>query len=184
MGITRGSQLLCGFLMRQSANSARYAGVTSASMRDFETAMAGVFVGHERVSSGEIRRRALASDAPSIVVAALDGLPAGEYTLDEVVDALDQVAVWAVQPATGIPPGELSTDLLIRELGQLHRTRDETFRHGSTQALDEHNARTAAVEAEYLLRFPEREVDEQRTRSGARARVVRGVTGPSGDGGV
>ena len=178
--------MLHGFLMRQSAISAREARVTSASMQDFETAMAGVFVGHERVSSDEIRRRAVAADSPSIVVAALDRLPEGEYTLDEVSDALDQVAVWAVQSATGIPPSELSTDALIRELGQLHRTRDETFRHGSAQALDEHNARMAAIEAEYLLRFPEREVDEQRTRSGARTRsaAVRGVTGASGDGGV
>jgi hypothetical protein len=68
----------------------------------------------------------------------------------------------------GVAPDELSTDDLLRELGHLHETRNATFRHGSAHALDEHTTRTDALEAEYLRRFPAREVDDRRTRSGAR----------------
>jgi len=68
----------------------------------------------------------------------------------------------------GIPPGQLADDELRRELEQVHRTRHDTFRHGSDSALDTHNRRMTALEAEYLRRFPEREVDPQRLREGAR----------------
>ena len=46
----------------------------------------------------------------------------------------------------------------------------ETFLHGSHDALDAHSWRTAELEAEYLRRFPEREVDPERLRAGARQR--------------
>jgi hypothetical protein len=70
----------------------------------------------------------------------------------------------------GVPAGQLSDADLLRELGELHRTRHETLRHGSEHALAWHNQRLTELEAAYLLRFPEREVDPQRLRSGARAR--------------
>jgi Family of unknown function (DUF6158) len=69
---------------------------------------------------------------------------------------------------TGIPGHELSEDLLLRELRHLHQTRNETFLHGSPDALREHTARTFELEQEYLRRHPEREVDPRRTRDGAR----------------
>ena len=72
----------------------------------------------------------------------------------------------AEQPGRGIPAPELSDDDLLRELGQLHRTRNDTFRHGSESAYDAHLARSNELEAEYLRRFPEREVDARRLRGG------------------
>jgi hypothetical protein len=66
----------------------------------------------------------------------------------------------------GIPARGLGDDDLLRELGQLHRTRHETFRHGSDSAFDAHRARTDELEREYLQRFPEREIDPRRLRDG------------------
>lgn len=72
---------------------------------------------------------------------------------------------------TGVPPRELDEELLLSELHQLHETRHETLRHGSDDALKAHSTRTAELEAEYLRRHPEREVDPSRTRAGARQRA-------------
>jgi hypothetical protein len=126
-----------------------------------------VFVGLERVSSAEIHRRAVAEDAPTDVVRALDALPEGEYSQDEVLDA---VGLLDAEPGQGVPAGELTDDDLLRELGELHRTRNDTFRHGSDQALSRHDERQTELEAEYLRRFPDREIDPDRLREGARAR--------------
>ena len=52
----------------------------------------------------------------------------------------------------------------------LHDTRHDTFLHGGPDALERHTTRTAELEYEYLRRHPEREVDPNRLRSGARAR--------------
>ena len=71
----------------------------------------------------------------------------------------------------GQPPEHLSEDDLQRELGHLHETRNTTFRHGSDDALAAHTTRTSALEAEYLRRHPQREVDQGRLREGARART-------------
>jgi hypothetical protein len=70
----------------------------------------------------------------------------------------------------GVDPGELDDADLIRELGHLHETRLEALRHAADQALDEHTRRTAALENEYLRRWPDREIDPERLRSGARHR--------------
>jgi hypothetical protein len=69
---------------------------------------------------------------------------------------------------SGVNPQDLAEADLIRELAHLHRTRHDTFLHGSPDALREHSSRLAALEEEYLRRHPEREVDPARTRSGAR----------------
>ena len=71
---------------------------------------------------------------------------------------------------TGVPADQLEEQDLLRELAHLHETRTETLRHGSDDALAAHTGRTEALEAEYLRRHPEREVDPGRLRSGARAR--------------
>lgn len=63
---------------------------------------------------------------------------------------------------TGIDPAGLSEEDLFRELASLHRTRLHTLRHGPDAALDNHFKRTADLEAEYLTRFPGREVDPSR----------------------
>ena len=70
----------------------------------------------------------------------------------------------------GVPPSKLSEQDLRRELEHVHSTRHETFLHGSHDALDAHSWRTAELEAEYLRRFPAREVDPARLREGARRR--------------
>lgn len=68
----------------------------------------------------------------------------------------------------GIDPRELDEDALLEELERVHDTRHVTFRHGSDDALQAHDRRTRELEAEYLRRHPEREVDPARTRAGAR----------------
>jgi hypothetical protein len=71
---------------------------------------------------------------------------------------------------SGVPAVELSEPDLARELAHLHATRHETFLHGSPDALLAHTRRTEELEADYLRRHPEREVDPDRLRSGARER--------------
>ena len=70
----------------------------------------------------------------------------------------------------GVPAEELDQEDLLRELEQLHTTRHQTLRHGSPDSLTHHTTRMGELEDEYLRRFPEREVDPERLRSGARER--------------
>lgn len=63
-----------------------------------------------------------------------------------------------------IPATELTDHDLMQQLQSLHRTRHETLLHGSDQALDHHDARLTEIEAEYLRRFPDREIDPRRLR--------------------
>lgn len=51
-----------------------------------------VFLGDERLSSGEIQRRALAEEAAADLLERLDQLPEGEYAQDEAAEALHQIA--------------------------------------------------------------------------------------------
>ena len=69
-----------------------------------------------------------------------------------------------------VPGADLAEEDLLRELAHLHETRNTTFLHGSDDALAAHTGRTEQLEAEYLRRHPEREVDPERLREGARAR--------------
>lgn len=70
----------------------------------------------------------------------------------------------------GIDPQYLTDEDLVRELDSLYRTRLDTLRHGSDDALEQSTARTVQLEHEYLRRHPEREVDPERLREGARQR--------------
>ncbi|MFI0483966.1 DUF6158 family protein [Actinomadura sp. 9N215] len=70
----------------------------------------------------------------------------------------------------GVDPGELTDDDLFRELGHLYVTRLDALRHAADQAYGEHTRRMNQLEAEYLRRFPGREIDPERLREGARAR--------------
>jgi hypothetical protein len=69
---------------------------------------------------------------------------------------------------TGIPPTALTDEDLERELKHLHETRNDTFLHGSEDALAFHSSRTADLEEEYLRRNPDRVIDARRTRHGSR----------------
>ncbi|MBW8485791.1 DUF6158 family protein [Actinomadura parmotrematis] len=70
----------------------------------------------------------------------------------------------------GVDPAQLDERDLFRELGHLYETRMEALRHASDPAFAEHTRRTAQLEAEYLRRFPSREIDPDRLRDGARSR--------------
>ncbi|MEU1042454.1 DUF6158 family protein [Streptomyces sp. NPDC005551] len=72
--------------------------------------------------------------------------------------------------AEGLDPALLDDQLLLRELESVHRTRHDTFLHGSPEALETHDRRTAELEGEYVRRNPDRAVSAGRTREGARAR--------------
>lgn len=74
----------------------------------------------------------------------------------------------------GVPPAELTDEELIRELTSVHATRTETLRFGSDDALANSDRRMAELEAEYLRRFPQREVDPGRLREGAREGLREG----------
>ena len=71
---------------------------------------------------------------------------------------------------TGPAVTDLSNDDLLREMTHIHATRTDTIRHGSESAMASHTHRMAALEHEYLRRFPDREVDPERLREGARER--------------
>lgn len=70
----------------------------------------------------------------------------------------------------GVDPRDLGDEDLVRELRHLHQTRSEAFFHGSDDALERHTSRTQELEAEYLQRNPDRQVDPERLREGARQR--------------
>ena len=76
----------------------------------------------------------------------------------------------SLDASRGVDPAELTDDDLMRELGHLYETRMGALRHAADQALDEHTRRMTQLEAEYLVRYPAREVDPDRLREGARAR--------------
>jgi hypothetical protein len=71
---------------------------------------------------------------------------------------------------SGIEAAALSDDELLRELESLHSTRHTTLLHGPADALGRHIERMYELEHEYLRRNPERDVDPDRTRAGARTR--------------
>lgn len=66
----------------------------------------------------------------------------------------------------GIDPVGLEEHELFRELLSLYRTRMDTLRHGSDDALHEHTHRMQRLEDDYLRRHPDREVDPLRLRDG------------------
>jgi hypothetical protein len=148
-------------------------------MRPIDRLLDELYAGNERMSRAEIHRRAVAAELPPEAISVLDALPEGEYTLDEAGAALAQLehrSSATTGAEDGVPASELSDEDLDRELAQLHRTRDETFRRGSDQALKRHTSRTAELEAEYLRRFPDRDVDPTRLREGARERAAQSPT--------
>ncbi|HZF88151.1 DUF6158 family protein [Streptomyces sp.] len=75
---------------------------------------------------------------------------------------------------TGVDPGRLDDQQLMRELETIHRTRHDTLLYGSNDALRAHNERMAQLEGEYLRRNPRRFVAAGRTRDGARERAAAG----------
>ena len=46
------------------------------------------YVGHERLSSADLQRSAIAADLPATALTRIDALPEGEYAQDEAAEAL------------------------------------------------------------------------------------------------
>jgi hypothetical protein len=76
---------------------------------------------------------------------------------------------------TGVPADQLTDEALERELKHLHETRNDTFLHGSENALHFHTVRTSELEGEYLRRNPDRVIDARRTRHGSREQAGQDV---------
>ncbi|MFE5604718.1 DUF6158 family protein [Streptomyces coelicoflavus] len=81
---------------------------------------------------------------------------------------------------TGVDPGRLDDQQLMKELETIHRTRHDTLLYGSNDALRAHNDRMAGLEGEWLRRNPRRPVAPGRTREGARERGGCGQTAAPG----
>jgi hypothetical protein len=72
----------------------------------------------------------------------------------------------------GLDPRQLDDAALERELRYLYATREETFFHGTRQALLNHTERMHQLEREYARRFPERtKAAALRTRKGSRSQA-------------
>ena len=50
-----------------------------------------LYHGQERLTSGDIRRRAVSADLPADVLTRIDALPEGEYAQDEAAEALQSL---------------------------------------------------------------------------------------------
>lgn len=62
------------------------------------------FRGQDRVSSDELRRRAVAAELPAEPMGRVDALPEGEYDIDEVTDAIRSPSLRnALAAADGLP---------------------------------------------------------------------------------
>lgn len=119
-----------------------------------------IFAGPEQINIEEMHRRAVLADLSPELIAAIGELPEGLYDRSAAEALLDR--------GSGVDPAALSEDDLVREMESLGHTRAETVRHGSWSALARHTTRAHELENEYLRRHPEREIDPQRTRQGAR----------------
>ncbi|MPZ26258.1 MAG: hypothetical protein GEV12_07330 [Micromonosporaceae bacterium] len=71
---------------------------------------------------------------------------------------MDERRLSGVTAPLGVAASELSDQDLLRELASVHRTRHEALRHRPAAAFGHHDRRSRELEAEYLRRFPRREV--------------------------
>jgi hypothetical protein len=66
-------------------------------MTDSDTGLAAflddAFDAQERISSGDLRRRAVAADLPAALLTRIDALPEGEYAQDEALEALHELPI-------------------------------------------------------------------------------------------
>jgi hypothetical protein len=74
-------------------------------------------------------------------------------------------------PSGGIPASQLTDEDLMREMQHLHETRHDAVLHAGDDALETHTRRMLELEDEYVRRDPDRDVDPDRLRSGARERA-------------
>jgi hypothetical protein len=55
---------------------------------DLDTFLDDAFDAQERMTSGDLQRRAIAADLPAELMTRIDSLPEGEYAQDEAAEAL------------------------------------------------------------------------------------------------
>ncbi len=60
----------------------------SDDLRILDDFLDDAYVGHERLSSADLQRSAIAADLPATVATRIDALPEGEYAQDEAAEAL------------------------------------------------------------------------------------------------
>jgi len=60
----------------------------SDDLRVLDEFLDDVYAAHERLTSGELQRSALAADLPATALTRIDALPEGEYAQDEAAEAL------------------------------------------------------------------------------------------------
>jgi hypothetical protein len=67
------------------------AGRTTAvtdDIRELDSFLDAAYDAQERLTSGDLRRRAIAADLPAAALTRVDALPEGEYAQDEASEAL------------------------------------------------------------------------------------------------
>jgi hypothetical protein len=62
--------------------------VTDDAAAELDDFLDDAFEGQQRLSSGELQRRAIAADLPAELLTRIDALPEGEYAEDEAAEAL------------------------------------------------------------------------------------------------
>ncbi len=60
----------------------------SDDLRTLDDFLDDAYVGHERLTSADLQRNAIAADLPATVMTRIDALPEGEYAQDEAAEAL------------------------------------------------------------------------------------------------
>ncbi|HET6531246.1 MAG TPA: hypothetical protein VFH03_11640 [Actinoplanes sp.] len=61
-------------------------------LRALDEFLDDAFVGHERLTNGDLQRMAVVADLPATVLTRIDALPEGEYAQDEASEALRALA--------------------------------------------------------------------------------------------
>jgi hypothetical protein len=61
--------------------------------RELDAFLDDAFDAHERLSSADLQRRAIATDLPATAMTRIDALPEGEYAQDEAAEALRSLEV-------------------------------------------------------------------------------------------
>ncbi|MBW6432226.1 hypothetical protein KZ829_00500 [Actinoplanes hulinensis] len=62
-------------------------------IRELDTFLDAAYDAQERLTSGDLRRRAIAADLPAAALTRIDALPEGEYAQDEAAEALRAINV-------------------------------------------------------------------------------------------
>ncbi|MCN0154107.1 hypothetical protein [Salinispora arenicola] len=61
---------------------------TESDLRRLDDLLEDLYRGQERISQGDIYRRAVAAQMPAGLLTRIGGLPEGEYSVDEAADLL------------------------------------------------------------------------------------------------